>query len=220
MYIGEIISQDTYAVEHQDSLRFALQKMDDLQTQHLPLVSAGDYLGLLSMADMLTKSDNSFALGELKLDLKPLFQYENQHLYDALQYMSIHKLAILPVLDESQKFLGVITVLDLLLALNSLLGNSSSGAILVLELAQTDNALAQVAHIIEAENIRILNTAIRTLADSDRLEMTIKVDQRNITALVATLWRYNYLVKATFNDNQDHTDTDERYASLMNYLNL
>ena len=220
MYIGEIIAQDTYAIEQHDSLRFALQKMNDLQAPQLPVVNDSNYLGLIEQDEILPFIDATASINQLKDNFKLLFQFENQHIYDALQFMSIHKLTILPILDASLKYIGVITQADLLIAVNQLLGNSADGAILVLELAQADNALAQVAHIIESENIRILNTAIYAIPDSDRLEMTIKVDRRNITALVATLWRYDYIVKATFNDNQDHADTDERYAMLMNYLNL
>jgi acetoin utilization protein AcuB len=50
--------------------------------------------------------------------------------------------------------------------------------------------------------------------------MTIKVNKTNISSVVASLWRNDYVVKATFRDGGAQSDIQDRYDLLMNYLDL
>ena len=141
-------------------------------------------------------------------------------MFDGLQIMAIHDHDILPVLTKDHKYLGIISQKDILKALNHTLANNEAGAVIVLEMDSRDYTLSQVSHIIESENTRILSISSRQLPDSDRIEMTIKVNKNNIAAIVASLWRFDYVVKATFNDGSDKNDIQDRYNLLMNYLEL
>src|SRR5690606_12100350 len=107
----------------------------------------------------------------------------------------------------------------LLVALNATLGNDE-GAIIVLELGIRDNALSHVARIIEAEKTSILSTTVHQIPDSSKLEMTIKVNKTNISSVVASLWRNDYVVKATFRDGGAQSAIQDRYDLLMHYLDL
>ncbi len=220
MYIGEILAKNYFNVQSDDSIAFALDKMNELHTTQLPIVDGRDLLGILTEDHLLSAHDETQTVSSLMVSLRFVYLYEYQHIYDALQYMDAHQLDILPVLDKENGYVGVVTTIDLLSAINETLGNKDPGAIIVLELGKNDVSFSHIAHIFESENVRILNTAVRDIADTTKIEMTIKVDKQNISTVIASLWRFDYVVKATFNDGSQDSDIKERYDILMNYLNL
>ncbi|MFD2969866.1 CBS domain-containing protein [Sphingobacterium bambusae] len=220
MYIGEILSKNHVDIKPDDTIGFALERMNEFHCSQLPVVDDRDFMGLVSEDDLFTAHDETQPVRSLSVSLRFVYLYTYQHSYDALQYMAAHKLSILPVLDKDNAFIGVLTLTELLHALNETLGNNEAGAILVLEFGKHDVSFSHIAHLFESENIRILNTAVREIPETTKIEMTIKVDKKNISSLVASLWRFDYVVKATFNDGSQDSDIQERYDILMNYLNL
>lgn len=220
MYLSEACSPLAYEITNSDTVAYALNKMNDLHIHQLVVLDQDAFLGLITEEQLLNAEDEDQKIGKQYTHFKFVYLYASQHIYDALQYMSSHQLALLPIMDKDNKYLGALTATELLAQLNTTLGNTEQGAIIVLELGRLDVSFSHIAHIIESENIRIRNTAIREIPDSSKMELTIKVDKQNIANLVATLWRNDYHVKATFNDGSPDSDIKERYDSLMNYLNL
>lgn len=219
MFIGQYISSDYHEVLNTDSVDFVLQKMTESHCKFLPVVENQIFYGLISEDLLLDQSESLQPIGNLKLHFKSVYLFDYQHIYDALQLVSTYDYCFIPVLNKKHEYLGVLTKQDLLIALNTTLGNDE-GAIIVLELGMRDNALSHIARIIEAENTTILSTAVHQLPNSSKLEMTIKVNKTNIAAVLSSLWRNDYVVKATFRDGGDQSDIQDRYDLLMNYLDL
>ncbi|WP_437918219.1 CBS domain-containing protein [Sphingobacterium sp. LRF_L2] len=219
MYIGEILSKKYLEVKPDDTVSLALDKVNEFHISMLPVVHENDYLGLVTEDQLLAHEEHQL-LRELSVSFRFLYLYEYQHIYDALQFVSIHKLEPIPILDKENRYLGTLSSSEILSALNDTLGNMHLGAIIVLELGRNDISFSHLAHLFESENVRIISTAIRDIPDTTKIEITIKVDKQNISALVASLWRFDYVVKATFNDGSQDSDIKERYDILMNYLNL
>ena len=72
----------------------------------------------------------------------------------------------------------------------------------------------------ESENKVILSSLISSNGDSDRIEITLKLNSTQIQHLLATFERFGYSIKATY-DEEDFMDTlMNRYESLMTYLNV
>ena len=220
MYINDAKTQIEHEVKPSDSIAYALNKMNDIHSSQLAVVDDQSYLGLISEEKLLNISDSDQEIAAHYSLLNFLYLFNDQHPMDALQYMSAHKLSLLPLLDKEHKYAGCVTSKELLYQINSILGNNEPGAIIVLELGKTDVSLSHITHLIESENVHIRSIAIREIPDSTKVEMTIKVNKQNIAPLVASLWRFDYTVKATFNDGSPDSDINDRYGILMNYLNL
>lgn len=220
MYLGELLSKNYFDVKPDDSIGFALDKMNEFHMTQLPVVSERDFLGLVTEDHLLGADDEAQSLRSLSVSLRFVYLYEYQHVYDALQYMSAHQLHLLPIVDKDNGYLGTLTQHEVMNALNETLGNREPGAIIVLELGRNDVSFSHIAHLFESENVRIISTAVRDIPDTTKIEMTIRVDKQNISTLLASLWRFDYVVKATFNDGSPDSDIKERYDILMNYLNL
>jgi hypothetical protein len=52
------------------------------------------------------------------------------------------------------------------------------------------------------------------------LDVTLKINQQNVQAIIATLNRFDYEVKATFNEGEYLDGLKERFDGLMMYLNV
>ena len=219
MFIGQYISTDYHEVLLSDSIDFALDKMTDNHLKQLAVVEGQIFYGIITEEVLLDQTNPYSSLETIKIHFQSAYLFDYQHIYDALQAMVAFDYCFIPILNKNHEYRGVLTKHDLLVALNSTLGNEE-GAIIVLELGMRDNALSHIARIIEAENTTILSTAVHQIADSAKLEMTIKVNKTNISAVIASLWRNDYVVKATFRDGGSQSDIQDRYDLLMNYLDL
>ena len=93
------------------------------------------------------------------------------------------------------------------------------GGIVVLEISNKSNSLAHIAQIAESGNAQILSSYIQSFPDSTRLEVTLKLNRTDISAIVASFSRYDYSVVATYNDIKNDS-TQDRYDQLMNYLDI
>lgn len=219
MFIGDHIYTDYHEVLLSDSIAFVLNKMNDLHCTQLAVVEDGVFYGLIDENQLLDELNTELTLDNLKHALKAVYLFDYQHIYDALQLMANHDFCFIPILDKNHTYLGSLTKQSILIALNTILGDEES-AIIILELGIRDNALSHIARIIEGENTSIYSTAIHQIPNSTLLEMTIKVNRTNLSAVVSALRRNNYSVKATFRDSADQSDIQNRYDLLMNYLDL
>ncbi len=220
MYIGENISTLYTEVHPNDTVAATLDKVNELHLQQLPVVKGKEYLGIITEEDLLNVDDDMKTIKDLKFTFPFIYLFDYQHIFDALQYLETYQFDMLPILNKNNQYVGVITPKNLLLALNKTISNQEIGAIIVLEMEERDNSLTHIANIIESENCKILHTGVKVLGDSSKVELTIKLNKTNISSVLASLWRHDYVVKATFNDGSDQNDIQERYNLLMNYLNL
>jgi hypothetical protein len=80
--------------------------------------------------------------------------------------------------------------------------------------------LAQIARICENEQVIILGVQAKTNPSSSKLEVTIKTNSTDLSAVVQAFERYDYSVVDTFGDTKIENDTSDRYRLLMNYINM
>ena len=194
--------------------------MVEFRIRHLPIVNEEQFLGLLAEDDLVAETDFQTAVGALALSLVNPYVREDQHIYDVIRLFHERHLTVVPVLDINQNYLGLITINALTGYFANLTAVDKPGGIIVLEINNKNNSLAHMAQIVESDNAQILSSYVSTFPDSTRMEVTLKVNKQDISAIVATFLRYEYDIKATFNHTEDNDNAKDRYNSLMNYLNL
>lgn len=220
MIAGEIISEDVYPVKPSDKLRLALDRMQENHIGQLPVVKNNQFLGLLNEDDIVAIKPEKELVKSIEYDHELLFAYENQHIYDVIRLFYVHQLDILPVLTEKYCYVGVITLKDIVNHMTLLTGSGETGGIIVLEINNRDNALSHIAQIVESDNAQIMSSYVRSFPDSTRMEITLKLNRTDISSIIASFLRYDYIVKATFNDAKVYDSSQDRYDQLMNYLNM
>jgi len=197
----------------------ALGVMNDFYVRHLPIVEAGELKFVVSEDDILD-ADALEAIGTYRLPQQPPSVFPDDHLYDVMRMLVEYKLTVVPVINREGAYLGMITNEDLLRFFAESSTFRDPGSIVILDMGRHDYSLSEIARIVESEGAIILSSFVRTFEDTNRVEVTIKVNSQSIAATLATFERFNYSVKASFNEKQLQDSLRERYDSLMNYLNV
>ncbi len=203
-----------------DSGLKALSWMEEFRVSHLPIVNNVHFLGLITDEDILNLNAPEEPLGNHSLSLLRPYVTENQHIYEVLKLVSSLKLTLVPVLDEENHYLGIITLGDIIDSISKTASVADPGGVIVLELNQNDYSLSEIAQIVESNDSRILSTAISSHPDSTKLEVVLKVNRTDLTRILASFYRYDYHVKASFHQSEFNDDMKQRFDSFMNYLNI
>jgi len=96
------------------------------------------------------------------------------------------------------------------------------GGIIVLELNAHDYSMAQIARIVEDNDAKIWcsNVAPATV-DTLKMEVTLKINQTDLTSIIRSFQRYDYTIKASYQGHNRHDDVlRSHYDQFMLYLNV
>src|SRR5512133_1885951 len=221
MSANDLISEEIPALKTYDLSQTAIKSMEILRKSHLPIVHNQDFLGLISDADIYDMNQASEPIGNHELTLMKPYVKEDQHIFEVIGLASRMKLTVVPVLANTNRFLGVITTNDLVRHIAGISSMDQPGGIIVLEMLERDYSLTQIAQIVESNNIKIVSMYITSPPESTKLEVTLKVNTSDLTSVIRTFERYNYEVKTwiTSNDSMENLYS-ERFDLLMKYLNI
>jgi acetoin utilization protein AcuB len=220
MFAGELIADAIPPVHTSDTIQKVLDRMVEFRVRHLPIVNEEQFLGLLAESDIQPEMDPQTSIGALALSLVNPYVRDDQHVYDVIRLFYEQQLTVVPVLDIKKNYLGVIPITAMNEYFATITSVSQPGGIIMLDISNKNNSLAHMAQIVESDNAQILSSYVRSFPDSTRMEVTLKINKRDISNIIATFLRYEYDVKATFNHSEHDDGAMDRYASLMNYLNL
>ncbi|MES2426694.1 MAG: CBS domain-containing protein [Bacteroidota bacterium] len=220
MFAGELIADAIPPVHTSDTIQKVLDRMVEFRVRHLPIVNEEQFLGLLAESDIQPEMDPQTSIGALALSLVNPYVRDDQHVYDVIRLFYEQQLTVVPVLDIKKNYLGIIPITAMNEYFATITSVSQPGGIIMLDISNKNNSLAHMAQIVESDNAQILSSYVRSFPDSTRMEVTLKINKRDISNIIATFLRYEYDVKATFNHSEHDDGAMDRYASLMNYLNL
>ncbi len=219
MLAKTLISKTIVPLKTSDTGEFALGSMSDYNVNHFPIVNNEQLLGLISDQDIMD-SDISEAIGSYSLALTKASVQDDEHLYEVMRLLNEHKLTIIPVVDEDNNYVGVITQSDLIKFFAETGSFSEPGSIVVLEIVKSDYSMAEISQIVEAEGGVILSSFITTNLDETVMDVTLKINKNQIHNIIANFERYSYKIKYSFQETEVFDTVKERYDSLMSYLNV
>lgn len=216
----DLITDEIPPLMHTDTGEKALNWMEEFKVSHLPVLKSGNFVGIISESDILDKMELDKTLDELFQHLPRSYSLTTDHIYQVLSRIAEAKLSVIPILDENEKYVGCTSVQHLM----SLIANTGSikevGGILVVEMASSDYSMAQIGQIVESNDAKILSSYIMSSADSNTIEVTLKINKVELDRIIRTFERYDYIIKASYQKSNYNDDMQFRYDALMNYLNL
>jgi acetoin utilization protein AcuB len=216
----DMVSDAIPPVHTSDPVQKVIDRMLEFRVRHLPIVNEEQFLGLIAENDFLGATDYQVSIGSLGLSLVNPYVLEEQHIYDVIRLFYEQQLSVVPVLDTKKNYRGLISINTMNEYFARITSVAQPGGIIVLEINNKNNSLAHMAQIVESDNAQILSSYVFQHPDSTRMEVTLKINKKDISAILATFLRYEYDIKATFNHIGDNDNSRDRYDSLMNYLNL
>jgi CBS domain-containing protein len=219
MIAANLLSQSIIPLKTSDTGQEAISIMNDFYVKHLPIVNNKQLLGLISEDDILDH-DIEEAVGSFRLSMQRPYVKGTDHIFEVIRVMSEFNLTVVPVVDREDNYLGLIVQDDLLKFFAGIGSFTEPGSIIVLELSKRDYSLASIARIVESENAAILSSFITTNLDSSKIDLTIKINRPDVHGIIKTLERFQYTVKASFQEADYFDSFKDRYQSLMTYLNI
>ncbi|HJM16746.1 MAG TPA: hypothetical protein QF851_04760, partial [Flavobacteriales bacterium] len=141
------------------------------------------------------------------------------HLFDIIEVLEKNNLSVVPVLDEEKQYQGVITNRKLLYTIAKSAAIQSIGGVIVLKMNNNDYSLTEIANIVESNNTKILSSYVTSTPESTKMELTLKLNTSDIVSIVKDLERFDYLITASYKEDESDVDFLERYEQLMRFLN-
>jgi CBS domain-containing protein len=218
MIAKDLITDEIPPLKHTDSGETALRWMDEFKVSHLPVLKNDNFVGLISETDILDRQDLTQSLDILFDHLPRPYVKEGAHIYEVLFKVAEHKISVIPILSEDEKYLGCTSIHQLIQLIANTGSIKEQGGIIVLEVNQNNYSLAQIAQIVESNNARILSSYIMSSPDSTKLEVTLKINQIELDRIIRTFERYDYTISASFQKSAFDDDLQLRYDALLNFL--
>ncbi len=223
MIAENLISESIPTVTLDELGSKVLMLMEIFRVSHLPVVMGNEYLGVVSDKDIYDAENFD---EKIEKYIKPILLqphvHLNQHIFEVVGVALGCGVSIVPVLGVDHSYVGSITRTDLAIKITELFSSNEPGGIIVLELTELNYSLSQISQIIEGNDARILSLYIHKPSPSSKeLDVTIKVNVVDLSGIIQTFVRYDYLIKETYMDHsQIKSLYDDRYDQFMKYLNV
>ncbi len=221
MLARALISDTIPPLKTSDTCTRAIDWMFEFKTSHLPVVDKGKYLGLVTEDDIIDFNHPDESLGSILGNLYKPFVREDEHIYTVIQEAAKIESPLLPVVNEEDDYIGLITMPGLMRWFAAMSGISDAGGIIVIKLdGMKQYTMSEIARLVESNNAHILSSFVRQVPETGEIQCTIKVNTTEVRHIVATLQRFEYHVDAYFTEREANDRIQERYDALMNYLNI
>ncbi|MEO6537438.1 MAG: CBS domain-containing protein [Ferruginibacter sp.] len=219
MLTVDLLNKNIPRLQLQDTVGKARQLINDFRLSHLPVVSEGKFLGLISEEDLLD-ADAKTPMEFLQKNFVNASVPDNIHFLNAVNSSIQFDTTVVPLVNAENDFIGVITSSDLLKMLGNFSGANEIGGIIVINMERQQFAISEISRIVESNECSILH--LNTITDSltGTLVVTLHINKREIAALVATFERYDYDVIYFFGNEKFENEINTNYRHLMNYLDI
>ena len=219
MLSQKLIANDISPALPSDSGMNAMSLMDEFKVSHLPVVENGELLGLISEDDIWNMHNQEKPIKSILVKLKKVFVTFEHDVFEIVKMVNEHDLTLIPVVDNN-RYLGAISVQSILKALASIVAMQSEGGVIILEMNKNDYSMSEMAQIVEGNNAKILSSYISNHKDSNTIKVTLKLNVNKLSPVIQTFQRYNYTITAHYDQSQSTDGLQDRYDSLMRYLNI
>jgi hypothetical protein len=193
--------------------------MDMHHAEYAVVLDGLNYLGLLDIVDM-EEADPSSELIILEQYFIKAQVKTNDHFLQALRVKSKFNLDIIPVLNEKNEWEGIIKADRLLEQTSQLLGASSTGAFIVLEIPRIEYAPGQINRLVESNDCMIMQMNTMTDPVTGMMQVVIRVNKEEVSDLIATFQRHEYNVLYYYGDEAFDNTLQNNLDHLLNYLNI
>lgn len=219
MLASQLINSGFPAINLFDKVSLALQLMDEYDIQHLPVLSEEKFAGIISKDDLLD-ADETRLVAAVESSLQKISVKGEAYFLSALRLIAENELTLLPVVNEQAELAGVISSKDLLRRLSSFVGNEDKGGIIVLETDKRNFSFGEANRLVETNDAYITQLNTYTEPDTGLVVITLKVNKIEISDIVATFQRYDFVVRYYFGEETYANELKENYNHLLSYLNM
>ncbi|MCD6238188.1 MAG: CBS domain-containing protein [Thermotogae bacterium] len=185
MRVENWMERDFSTIDKGATVRKAKEYLEEEGTPFLIVVDEkGKFEGILDKNSLI----NTFGDEEIEeyLTLLPITAMENDYLEEIAMLMMDNHIPILPVVDDDEKVIGVITDFEILNALLELSGIEEHGIRITVNLKDKPGELKKVLDILSAHNLNVISVLTYRRSQSKRTVM-IRVSGNSVEEIARIL---------------------------------
>jgi CBS domain-containing protein len=220
MLTNELINHAIPQLQLQDSISRALQLIQEYRLTHLPVVSGNKFLGMIAEDDLFDAVQENGNIGVLQDNFIAVAVREKEHFLTALKCCNLFETNIVPVVNQQNELMGVITASDLLKALGDYSGSNEIGGIIVLEMDRYRFSISEISRIVESNDATILHLNTTFNSENSLITVTLQLNKKEIATIVSAFERYEFTIVHYFGDEKFENDIHSNYRHLMSYLDI
>jgi len=218
MAITKLISEEIPYVSPLETAKNALRIMDDNKLEHLPVVSEGmEYVGLVSEQQLLDVGANTL-IESLTAD-RPSATLSND-IYSILSIMSQFHYSILPIIDNSNKYLGCITRSTLIDEMAEMTSAHTPGGVIEIETDALNFSRAVISNVTEYNSMKVVSMLAQPQG-AHGIKAVLKLNGQETTSVIQGLERNGYKIRNVHNGDSKYNDMlEEHYDALIKYMEV
>ncbi|MEN8139532.1 MAG: CBS domain-containing protein [Bacteroidota bacterium] len=218
MLVNEYLTNDFKPLSPKDTVEVARELFEGSSFDFLPIVDGSLLIGCLPSDFNLSNRSNSF-VGDYLDECVFFFVQKNSNLIDTLRISGINDSNLIPVTNENNEYLGYVTQNDIMSHFSKSPFFSEIGGVLVVKKSIKEYGISELAQIVETENAKILGVFVSDFV-GEEVVLTVKINQMRLGVIEAALKRFGYTILESYHENKIIDDMQDRYDSLMNYLDV
>ena len=214
MYAERIMNLNLPFVRPEDSAAQVLSLMDEYKVRHLPLVNGEEFRGLVYEEDLM-EIDSQTPMATLHA--RPVSTSPQCHLYDLVAQWVKAAVDAMPVVNDG-KYLGSVDAPSVLRFLAQQTHWAEKGAVIVLEVAERDLSISEIARLVESNGTKIIACTTSQSADSSNVVVTLKLQSEDVQPVISTFQRHAYTIQTFMHAPEVEEEMRERYDAFMRFL--
>ena len=212
------ITNDYKALDSQETIFDAQDRLDEISFSHFPVVEEGVYIGCIIKDDLET-FDGDKKVADYRFTLEPFFARTTMIWLDVLEVFAKNHTNLVPVLDENNQYKGYYEIEDIIKFFHETPFLKEQGGIIIVQKGILDYSMSQVAQIVESNNGKLLGLFVSE-ANTENVQITIKISLGGMNDIIQTFRRYNYEIISEHQEDNYINNLKERSDYLDKYLNM
>lgn len=212
------ITNDYKALDSQETIFDAQDRLDEISFSHFPVVEEGVYIGCIIKDDLET-FDGDKKVADYRFTLEPFFARTTMIWLDVLEVFAKNHTNLVPVLDENNQYKGYYEIEDIIKFFHETPFLKEQGGIIIVQKGILDYSMSQVAQIVESNNGKLLGLFVSETT-TENVQITIKISLGGMNDIIQTFRRYNYEIISEHQEDNYINNLKERSDYLDKYLNI
>jgi Mg/Co/Ni transporter MgtE len=185
---------------------------------HFPILDNEIYLGCIAAVDAETFQTEK-PIAEYRYSFEGFFVRETMIWLDILEIFARNNATIVPILDETNKYIGYYEITDVIKFLNETPFLKETGGIIIVKKSVNDYSMSQITQIVESNNGKLLGVFVSE-ANAEKVQVTIKTTLGGMNEIIQSFRRYNYEIVSEHHEDDYLNTLKERSEYLDKYLNI
>jgi predicted transcriptional regulator len=175
---------------------------------------------MIAEDDLFDAVQENVNIGVLQDNFIAVAVREEEHFLTTLKCCNLFETNIVPVINQQNELMGVITASDLLKALGDYSGSNEIGGIIVLEMDRYRFSISEIGRIVESNDATILHLNTTFNSENSLITVTLQLNKKEIATIVSAFERYEYTIVHYFGDEKFENEIHSNYRHLMSYLDI